>query len=300
MTARALAHELEVNKRTIYRDVDALCAAGVPVYADPGPGGGYALLDSYRTTLTGLNTDEVRALFMLSIPAPLAQLGVGQELKAALLKLVAALPGPRRQEEERVRQRIHLDAVAWTQPAEPVPHLQALQEAVWQDRKLSITYRLPFAGPVEVLVEPLGLVAKAALWYLVAARREQVRAYRVSRLMDARLTEETFARPADFDLAAFWEGWCRDVEARRQSYLVTVRVAPALVPLVVREFPLGEKLDGRPDAAGWLTLTLPFEGLEDARTRLLPLGGDIEVLAPRALRLSLADFARQIAARYER
>ena len=303
MTARELARELEVTERTIYRDVDALCAAGIPIYADSGPGGGYALLDSYRTNLTGLTADQVRALFMLSIPAPLAQLGVGQELKAALLKLAAALPGAYRQEEGWARQRIHLDSVGWAQPTEPVPYLRMIQQAVWQDRKLYVTHRLPFTEAVEVLVEPLGLVAKTSLWYLVGAHRGQVRAYRVSRIVDARLTDEAFCRPADFDLAAFWEGWCRDVEEHRQGYLATVRVAPPLVPLLAHFFPQTADLvapAGRPDAAGWLTLTLPFEGLEDARTRLLPLGGDIEVLAPRALRLSMADFARQIAGRYDR
>src|SRR5512136_703550 len=118
MTAQELAAELEVSERTIYRDINALSASGVPVYAESGPGGGCALLDSYRTNLTGLDQDEVRALFMLSIPAPLDQLGVSQELRTALLKLSAALPDTRRGDEERTRQRIHLDSTWWFQPEE--------------------------------------------------------------------------------------------------------------------------------------------------------------------------------------
>lgn len=121
MTAQALGEELEVSERTIYRDVEALSFAGIPVYAERGPGGGIALLDSYRTSLTGLNRDEVRALFMLSIPAPLDELGVTADLKAALLKLSAALPAVGRDEQIMARQRIHLDSVAWSQPEQPVP-----------------------------------------------------------------------------------------------------------------------------------------------------------------------------------
>ena len=121
MTAESLAAELEVCERTVYRDIDALCAAGVPVYGEPGPGGGFALLDRYRTSLTGLTADEVRALFMVSIPAPLARLGVGEHLRTALRKLAASLPESRRQDPERARQRIHLDATWWRQDDERVP-----------------------------------------------------------------------------------------------------------------------------------------------------------------------------------
>src|SRR5512136_1200151 len=136
MTAQALARELEVSERTIYRDIDALSATGVPVYADRGPNGGCSLLDNYRTTLTGLTPDEVRALFMISIPAPLDALGVSPELKTARLKLLAALPGARRQDERLARERIYLDSTWWSLPDEPAPHLQALHQAVWQSQRL--------------------------------------------------------------------------------------------------------------------------------------------------------------------
>ena len=153
MTAQELAQELEVSERTIYRDINALSASGVPVYAESGPGGGCALLDSYRTNLTGLTADEARALFMLSIPAPLDQLGVTQELKAALLKLSAALPEARRSDEERIRQRVYLDSLNWFQDADAVPHLPAIYRAVWDDRKLAITLRVRFAAFIESQIE---------------------------------------------------------------------------------------------------------------------------------------------------
>jgi predicted DNA-binding transcriptional regulator YafY len=302
MTAEQLATELEVSVRTIYRDLDALSAAGVPIYTERGPGGGCALLDSYRTTLTGLTQDQVRALFMLGIPAPLAELGLGQELRAALIKLAAALPASRRAEEERVRGRIHLDSVAWFQTAEPVPYLQTIQRAVWADRRLHVVYQLPFDTRAEWLVDPYGLVAKASTWYLVCGRGGHVRSLRVSRVLDARLVDQAFERPADFDLVAFWKAWCATVESRRPSYLATVRLAPALIPWLPGLF--GEQIRDAidqadsADASGWITLDLPFETLEDARGRLLALGGAVEVLHPPALRDSVQDYARQIASRY--
>ena len=308
MPAQALADELEVSVRTVYRDLDALSAAGVPVYAERGPGGGCALLDSYRTTLTGLTGEEVRALFMLTIPAALAQLGVGQELKAALLKLSAALPAERRRDEAWVRQRIHLDWTGW-QAEEPVPHLQTIQQAVWADRRLWLIYRRQ-AGPAvqrfERLADPYGLVAKAGVWHLaclpVLARASgRLRVYRVSDLLEVRLTGERFERPADFDLAAFWAGWCAEAEAWRWLFQATVRVSPALAAELPRHF--GDRVRDQiaaapPDAEGWITVALPFDTFESARSRLLGFGRAVEVLAPPELRLSLADHAAQIAALY--
>jgi predicted DNA-binding transcriptional regulator YafY len=313
MTAGALAGELEVSERTIYRDLDALSAAGVPVYAERGPGGGCALLDSYRTTLTGLTQEEVRALFMLSIPAPLAELGVDHELKMALLKLSAALPATRRGDEERARQRIHLDSSGWFESREPVPHLQTLQRAVWEDRKLHLTYRLRFEARAEWLVAPYGLVAKANVWHLVCAREGHLRVYRASQVLEAAIAEESFERPADFDLAAFWRAWCAEVEKKRSYYPVVVRVAPELVPWLPSYFeqPVREEIarsarvlaqgvaDDSSDTEGWLRVTLPFESLHEARERLLGFGGAVDIVAPVALRESVVDFARQVVARYE-
>ena len=298
MTAQELAEDLEVSERTIYRDIEALSAAGVPVYTERGPGGGCALLDSYRTDLTGFTDDEVRALFMLSIPAPLAELGVSQELKAALLKLSASLPAARRYEENRVRQRIHLDSIPWFQPQEPVPSLQTIHRAIWQDRKLHLTRRLIFEAQVEQLVDPLGLVAKAATWYLVCGMDDQIRIYRVSQVIDARISDEYFQRPIDFDLVTFWNQRCAKHEEDRPYFPVKVRVSPDLFPILVQHF--GDQSHaqilqfGSPDTDGWRTITLPFETFEAARSRILSFGRAIEVLEPQALRKSVVDFANQI------
>jgi predicted DNA-binding transcriptional regulator YafY len=299
VTAEQLAEELEVSVRTIYRDIDALSTAGVPVYAERGPGGGCALVEGYRTSLTGLTTEEVKALFMLSVPASLDELGMSQELSAALRKLAAALPDAQRQDEKQVRQRIYLDWADWPQP-EPVPHLQTLQQAVWDDRKLSITYRwiAPHVQQFERTVDPYGLVAKAGTWHLVCADASRIRVHRVSGLIDVRLEDAHFKRSADFDLAAFWQAWCKGREESRPSYPVTARISPGLVQLLPLYF--GDRIRaqiasaGPPDSAGWITLKLPFERIETARERILGFGRAVEVLAPEALRLSVIDFARQI------
>jgi predicted DNA-binding transcriptional regulator YafY len=304
VTAEQLAEELEVSVRTIYRDIDALSTAGVPVYAERGPGGGCALVEGYRTSLTGLTTEEVKALFMLSVPASLDELGMSQELSAALRKLAAALPDAQRQDEKKVRQRIYLDWADWPQP-EPVPHLQTLQQAVWDDRKLSITYRwiAPHVQQFERTVDPYGLVAKAGTWHLVCADASRIRVHRVSGLIDVRLEDTHFKRSADFDLAAFWQAWCKGREESRPSYPVTARISPGLVQLLPLYF--GDRIRaqiasaGPPDSEGWITLKLPFDRIETARERILGFGRAIEVLAPEALRLSVIDFARQIADFYK-
>jgi predicted DNA-binding transcriptional regulator YafY len=297
ITAESLAAELEVSVRTIYRDLTALSASGVPVYCERGPGGGCFLVEEYRTTLTGLTPDEVRALFMMSVPAPLAQLGVGQELKAAMLKLSASLPDSRRSDEARARQRIHLDASWWFQAEDAVPCLQVLQQAIWNNRMVQMKFRTTFDRQVEQVVAPYGLVAKANIWYVVYAWEKIVRAVRVSRVLTVETLDETFTRPADFDLPDFWKKWCEEYEAQ-PPYLALVRVSPEIQNNL--RYYLDERFrsllatNPKPDLDGWITLDLPFDSFETARTRLLGLGRAVEVLEPEPLRKSIIDFAEQI------
>jgi predicted DNA-binding transcriptional regulator YafY len=303
MTAGQLAEELEVSERTIYRDMEALSSAGVPVYAERGPGGGCSLLESYRTNLTGMTADEVQALFMLSIPTPLAKLGVTQELKAALLKLSAALPSNHRKSESFIRQRIHLDSSWWFQSEEPTPFLRQLHQAVWEDHSILLTYRLRLDVHFQKRVAPLGLVAKAGIWYLVYSGDDRVRILRVSRIVDIQLSDDTFERPANFDLANTWERFCTDYEKGRSHYPVRLSVSPEFAPFLPYYF--GERFrekvtqEGLADEEGWLEITLSFETLEEARDRILAFGRAVEVLEPEALRKSVLDFARQIVTSYD-
>ncbi|KPK93727.1 MAG: hypothetical protein AMJ88_06995 [Anaerolineae bacterium SM23_ 63] len=295
-TAQELAAELEVSERTIHRDIEALSIAGVPVYATRGPGGGCDLLNSYRTSLTGLNEDEVRALFMVSIPAPLAQLGVSQKLKNALLKITTEMSAAPQYLEQWVHQRIHVDVVPWFQPEEPVPHLGTLHQAVSQDRRLQLTYQLHFDARAKWVVDPYGLVTKAGIWYLVCSREGKIRVYRVSKVLAAKALDDHFDRPEGFELAECWKAWCSDVEDSRPRYSVKTRVSVELLPHLRSYF--GDSFDDlykqTDSQEGWITANLHFETLEAARNRLLGYGRAIEVLEPEALRLSIIDFASQV------
>jgi predicted DNA-binding transcriptional regulator YafY len=152
------------------------------------------------------------------------------------------------------------------------------------------------------VVDPYGLVAKAGVWYLMSACKGSIRVARVSELLDARMLDESFERPEDFDLAASWQAWCAGWESSHSAYLVTVRVSPALLPHLPAHF--GARIRdtvaraGPPDGEGWVTLDLSFASLEAARDRLLGFGGAVEVLKPLPLRCSIQDFARRIAALY--
>lgn len=303
MTATELAERLEVSTRTIYRDLDALSAAGVPVYAERGPQGGCRLLESYRTNLTGLKENEVRALFMLTVPGLLADLGVDQDVEAALLKLTAAIPAPFQRDAERVRQRIHLDPAGWFQMAEPLPYLSLLQQAVWEDRRVRVDYRRADGGRVQRVLEPYGLVAKAGIWYVVGRSFQWTQTFRVSRVQSAELLETTFERPEDFDLATYWQEWCARFEQDLARVEVTLAVAPAGRRLLVQCFgegiyhlllqaPPEETSTG--EKTGRVLLQLTFDSLEVACRQLLPLVPAVEVQQPDELRVVLAQKAREI------
>ncbi len=254
MTAQALAAELEVSERTIYRDLEALSTSGVPVYAERGPGGGCGLLEPYRTTLTGLTEAETRALFMLSIPAPLEALGVSQALRSALLKLAAALPAARQADEERVRGRLHLD---WSAPAgadRAAPHLAVVQRAIWEDRQLDVRYRLWAGVEVAQTVDAYGLVAQAGAWHLVYAWRGQVRARPLAEFLDIQAAPGFFERPADFDTAAFWRAWREQQAQDRPGCAVALRARPEILPYL--GYYLGEA--GR--RAEWPPARTPLAG----------------------------------------
>lgn len=303
ITAQKLAEKLEVSERTIYRDLEALSAAGVPVYAERGPGGGCALLGEYRTTLTGLNETDVRTLLLSGVPRPLADLGLDKALEVALLKLLAALPSARRPDAEQARQRLHLDATGWyTAARDETPHLRLLQEAIWQQRKVRLHYRTRSRAVNERLVEPLGLVAKTNIWYLVCQVNSEMRAYRVSRMQSVALTDEAFERPADFDLAAYWVDWCARFRATLSEYPTLLRLAPEALPILSHFFGEGAHAlidqGDPPDAAGWITRRHTFESIEAACGTALSLGTWVEVLEPAELRERVIRQAASVVAFY--
>ncbi|MFE0013114.1 helix-turn-helix transcriptional regulator, partial [Streptomyces erythrochromogenes] len=235
-TAPELAAELEVSVRTVYRDIDALGASGVPVLADRGPAGGYRLADGYRTRLTGLTDAQAGSLFLAGVPGPAQDLGLGADLAAAQLKLQAALPAQLAGRARQVQERFHLDATAWFRDADPVPHLARIAQAVWDQRVLHAHYRR-WRGEVRRELHPLGLVLKGGIWYLVAGVGDDaVRTYRVARFLAVDTAEDGFERPAGFELAAYWQDSTDRLEAALRRRTAQLRLSPRGRQLLPMQF----------------------------------------------------------------
>jgi predicted DNA-binding transcriptional regulator YafY len=300
LPATELATRLEVSVRTVYRDLDALSEAGVPVFARPGSGGGCGLLEGYRTRLTGLNAEEARALFLTGVPGPAGELGLGTALAAAQLKVLAALPAELRAGAGRARERFHLDAPGWFERAGEAGHghLATIAGAVWEDRRLRLVHRRDGAPPAARTVEPLGLVLKAGIWYLAARvpGLHDPRVYRLSRVDAAQALDERFDRPAGFDLAAFWSAWTSEFEASLPRIHLTARLAPDSVE-AARVLAVAVRV-GAPGPDGWLAATLTFERIEHALGAFLALGAGAEVLEPAELRERVAESALATVRRY--
>ncbi|MBT2396345.1 YafY family protein [Streptomyces sp. ISL-100] len=302
MTAPELAAELGVSVRTVYRDVEALGASGVPVYADRGPVGGYRLMDGYRTRLTGLTSDEAGSLHFAGMPAAAAELGLAADLTTAQLKLGAALPDGLGERTRRVQERFHLDAPAWFRDADPAPYLAEVAGAVWRQRLLRVHYR-SWRGDVHRQLGPLGVVLKGGNWYLVADAGESVRTYRVSRMLAAEALEEGFERPAGFDLAAYWQESARRMEAGVLRGEARLRVSPRGLRLLPVQFGAAGseavRAAGPPDEEGWVETVLRVEALPVALGDLLRLGLEAEVLGPPELRAEVARTVTGLAQRYQ-
>lgn len=299
LTARSLAERLEVSERTIHRDMEALSGAGIPVIALRGTHGGWSLLGEYRTNLTGLNEAEIQSLFVTKPARLLADLNLEKASEGALLKLLAAMPPLHRRGAEYARQRIYVDVAGWSRAEESVPLLHLLQDAIWHERKVRMTYGKGECGSTERLVDPLGLVAKGSVWYLVAAIEGEIRSYRVSRIETAEILDAAFVRPADFDLAAFWEKSAAEYRAHLPHYRTRVRVRQEIVPrlLYAGRFARIEHA-GQPDEQGWVEVSLRFDVEEMACEYALSFGTQLEVLEPVALREKVLEAAKNVVAFY--
>jgi len=301
ISAEELAAEFEVSVRTIYRDMDQLSAAGVPVYAERGRNGGFALLDGYRTRLTGFTPAEAEALLLAGVGPAAADLGVGAEAAAAQLKLLASLPPDSGASAQRVAQRFHLDPVNWYSRVETTDILPALANAVWNERRIRVRYE-SWRDLVNRDLDPLGLVLKAGAWYLVAAVKGQARTYRASNVRELEVLTAKAVRPPRFDLARYWETWSRDFEARIFSERAVVKLSPLgrrilrEVSPVASEAVEAEHRACKPD--GWVKARIQIENITLATRQLLRLGAEVVVLEPAALRAAIAREAQSVAALY--
>ncbi|GHF50017.1 transcriptional regulator [Streptomyces mashuensis] len=295
--AAELARRLEVSVRTVYRDVEALSAAGVPVYAERGRHGGIALLPGFRTDVTGLTADEARALFVLAGPGTHAALGLDGALGSALRKVMAALPAPHRPAAEATSRRILVDPVRWMAGPGPGADLGDLHTAVFTDRRLRLRYR--HAGQAEArtyTVDPYGLVAKAGVWYLVADRRGRPRLFRADRVAAVTVTDDPVRRRPGTELTDVWQVLRRQVEERPAEALVRATVRRHRLDFFLRLH--GGLLTGPPtdDDPAVVELALPDPR---AARALLAFGADVEVLGPEEVRADLRERAEEIVALYD-
>jgi len=303
MTAQELADELEVSVRTIYRDVDALNAAGIPLYGDAGHAGGYQLLGGYRTRLTGLTTAEAQALFLSGLPGPAAELGLGTVLAAATLKLRAALPASLRENADRLSERFYLDAPGWYREAQEVPCLPLMASAVWEHQVIQVRYRR-WKEPNEVSrrLEPHGLVLKAGVWYVVARCEGAFRTYRVDQIVAASPAGCPFDPLPGFDLAAYWQSYLADFHQRLHTGDAVIRLSPdgarrthSLPAAVIAAL----RADGITGPDGWIRARVPIESAEAALADFLRLGPDLEIIEPAALREQAIAIIEAMAAVYQ-
>ncbi len=296
-TAEALAAEFEISVRTVYRDIDALSAAGVPVYGDRGPGGGFELIEGYRTRLTGLSTAEIEALFMIGLPGPAAALGLGAEAAVAGNKLLAALSPGSSLSAARLGTRFHLDPIDWYRASEPVPNLPVIARAVLDQHQLRMRYA-SWTGTRDRCVEPLGVVLKAGTWYLVGRGDGMIRSFRVSNIRSLTVTSTVFERPASFDLAGFWSAGLVRFEAGLRPNMAVVDASPEGLRRLARlgDFAARAARAAEPVAGSdWARVCLPIESIEQAALMLLGVGPEIAVVEPQSLQGRVAELARRVA-----
>lgn len=301
VTATELAEDNEVSLRTIYRDIDALSAAGIPVYSERGSDGGYRLLDGYRTRLNGLSPKEAEALFMIGLAGPAADLGLGAVIATAENKLLSAMPAALRDSAAQMRSRFHLDAPAWFAEAEQPAHLPAIANAVWEQRPLSIHYQ-SWKGERRRVIEPLGIVLKSGAWYLIGQIDGSPRTYRISRILDLTVLDRRFERPVAFDLEAYWRAGTQRLEADLHQNQAVVRLSPMGVNLLdafMSPFVRAAlRLDDEADADGWRKAVIPVGSIWQACVQMLQFAAEIEVIEPPELRAKMAEIAASMHATY--
>lgn len=303
VSAEALARELEVSVRTIYRDIDQLGTAGVPVYAERGRHGGFALLGGYRTDLTGLDSKEAGAVSLIGTAQAALDLGLGADAAAARLKILASLPLGSGKVAERIAARFHLDPAPWYAHPKPPPALRPLAEAVWADRRVRMTYE-SWKKVVTRTISPLGLVMKAGAWYVAGAVDASTRIYRVDAIREFKVLDVAAERPPDFDLARFWLDAARSFESRLRGQRARVRLSPEGLKLLQDVNPAAADAIAAqnpvPARDSWIEAEIFVERLPHAVREALRLGAEMEVLEPAELRAAIAEEARRVAGIHSR
>ncbi|WP_322025457.1 YafY family protein [Burkholderia sp. BCC1977] len=285
MTAPALAAALEVSERTILRDIDQLSTAGVPIWGDRGRNGGFQLQDGWRTDLTGLTEQEAHALILAGLPGPAGELGLDGMAASARLKMIASLPPDSREHADRVASRLHVDTLDWYRAQETPVFLREVADAVWQSRRIDVTYE-SWRGVSRRALDPLGLVLKGGAWYVVAkiAGKRDALTFRLANIRELGASGRRFRRPARFDLAQHW----RDAMSRYEAELyrlsahvaVSARGESWLVNGRVKVMAVLENARGAVVPSGWKQFSIPIESIEHGARKMLGFGAELKVLGP--------------------
>jgi predicted DNA-binding transcriptional regulator YafY len=303
LSAEALAQEFEVSVRTIYRDIDQLSAAGVPVYAERGRSGGFALHEGYRTRLTGFTPAEAEALLLAGAGPAASDLGIGAEAAAAQLKLLASLPPDAGASAQHIASRFHLDPADWYARDEKLDFLPTLANAVWREQRVRIRYE-SWNDVVTRELDPLGLVLKAGRWYLVAANKGKPRTYRASNIQSIETLDTKAARPPRFDLARHWAHALKEFDARLMRERAVVKLSPEGRRLLGEVSPAAaEAVNAKHTSckpAGWIKAEVPFEDSPHGLRQFLRIGSEIEVLEPATIRSKMTAETQKLAKLYTR
>lgn len=300
LKAETLAEELSVSRRTILRDVEALSMAGVPIYAEGGHGGGIALDENYRTRLTGLHTPEVQALFIANNQALLSDVGLKDASEQLLLKLLTALPDTHRLTVDHVRQRLMIDPTWWWHDAQTPPFWDDLQQAVYEDRVIKVSYENYRGDVADRTLKPYSLVNKSSLWYLVALRDGEFRTYRVTRFHEVTLLDQHYERRTDFDLPTYWQEHLQEFVDSFSEYRCTLRVHPERVTFIKWLIPGRWQVINEADNDGWTTFQLVMDSPQLAKMLVFGLGIQGEVIAPKELAQSVLADAEALVTRMKR
>ncbi len=301
MSTRELADELEVTTRTVSRDLEAIGQSGIPIVAHRGRFGGWSLMEGYRSGLTGMTPDEAAALLLRASSGPLRDVGLGGHYEAALQKLRAAYPEPERQGADFLRRRLLIDESSWHTRAAATPEALAVcQEAVWEERLLAFDYAKDEARASKDqsrLVEPLGLVVKRGVWYLAAKDGAPIKTFRVSNMLNIRLSEKSFAYPEQFDLAAYWQDSLRTFPDRLPHYEVSC-IMTAEVLQAFREERYVRVLRADPIVDGQYEVAADLATPEFALRLVLGFGASVRVIQPLAFVEAVAAEAEKVREMY--
>ncbi|GAA0340428.1 YafY family protein [Oceanobacillus sp. FSL W7-1293] len=302
MTAKELSKKLEVSERTIYRDMEVLSGSGIPVFADRGKNGGWSLVDGYQTDLTGLKESEIRALFVPAAPQLLDDLGLTRTSEDARNKVIASLPAAYRESAKDVWSRIHIDTSSWRGTKEKIASFEVLKNAIWKNNKLNILYQRADGQTNHYIVQPLGLVAKGSSWYVIAAKENgDIRNYRASRIQSAVPSKETFERPVDFDIAAYWKNSKQAFIKALPTYEVWVKTSREVLPRLSFSTYFVRIIEtASTDEKGWTHVKLAFDTKEEAKRFLLGFADQMTITEPESLHAEILRMAEAAVAHYKK